>query len=215
MERHSPCSTWVFINKTKKNFKCRINTRPQRWSIFRAMEWLIFFFANFQWFLRRPSPLIVFWQSDHCHQWFFNGFWCCYHRFQWFSMVPDHWSNDAMVSMDRCCLINTVLKPSSISLQISPAKRMKSVQFHQSTSWVRSAWSSCLSWSRMMKNDWLGSTIRSRLQCQAFATQWRDLVVGYQQGRDVKKTATCVSEPWSLRFFWEFPKSIPVLYSTL
>ena len=26
----------------------------------------------------------------------------CYHRFQWFSMVPDHWSNDAMVSMDRC-----------------------------------------------------------------------------------------------------------------
>ena len=24
-----------------------------------------------------------------------------YHRFQWFSMVPDHWSNDAMVSMDR------------------------------------------------------------------------------------------------------------------
>ena len=31
-------------------------------------------------------------------------FWCCYHRFQWFSMVPDHWSNDAMVSMDRCGL---------------------------------------------------------------------------------------------------------------
>ena len=27
-----------------------------------------------------------------------------YHRFQWFSMVPDHWSNDAMVSMDRCGL---------------------------------------------------------------------------------------------------------------
>ena len=30
--------------------------------------------GNFQWFLRRPSPLNVFWQSDHCHQWFFNGF---------------------------------------------------------------------------------------------------------------------------------------------
>ena len=29
---------------------------------------------------------------------------CCYHRFQWFLMVPDHWSNDAMVSMDRCGL---------------------------------------------------------------------------------------------------------------
>ena len=28
----------------------------------------------------------------------------CYHCFQWFSMVPDHWSNDAMVSMDRCGL---------------------------------------------------------------------------------------------------------------
>ena len=27
-----------------------------------------------------------------------------YHRFQWFSMVPDHWSNDEMVSMDRCGL---------------------------------------------------------------------------------------------------------------
>ena len=32
-------------------------------------------------------------------------FLCCYHRFQWFSMVPDHWSNDAMVSMDRCGLV--------------------------------------------------------------------------------------------------------------
>ncbi len=30
--------------------------------------------VNFQWFLRRPSPLNVFWQSDHCHQWFFDGF---------------------------------------------------------------------------------------------------------------------------------------------
>ena len=28
-------------------------------------------------------------------------FFVFYHRFQWFSMVPDHWSNDAMVSMDR------------------------------------------------------------------------------------------------------------------
>ena len=57
--------------------------------------------ADFQWFLRRPSPLNVFWRSDHCHQWFFDGFLFSYHRFQWFSMVPDHWSNDAMVSMDR------------------------------------------------------------------------------------------------------------------
>jgi len=30
--------------------------------------------AYFQWFLRRASPLNVFWQSEHCHQWFFNGF---------------------------------------------------------------------------------------------------------------------------------------------
>ena len=28
-----------------------------------------------------------------------------YHRFQLFSMVLDHWSNDAMVSMDRCGLV--------------------------------------------------------------------------------------------------------------
>ena len=57
--------------------------------------------GNFQWFLRQPSPLNVFLQSDHCHQWFFNGCWSCYHRFQWFSMVLYHWSNDAMVSMHR------------------------------------------------------------------------------------------------------------------
>jgi len=31
-----------------------------------------------------------------------------YHRFQWFSMVPDHWSNDAMVSMDRRGLLGRV-----------------------------------------------------------------------------------------------------------
>ena len=36
-------------------------------------------------------------------------FWCCYHRFQWFSMIPDHWSNDAMVSMDRCGLVGSIL----------------------------------------------------------------------------------------------------------
>merc|ERR1711978_267185 len=30
--------------------------------------------ANFQWFLRRPSPLNVFGPSDHCHQWFYDGF---------------------------------------------------------------------------------------------------------------------------------------------
>ena len=57
--------------------------------------------GNFQWFWRRPSPLNVFWWHEHCNQWFFNGFWSCYHRFQWFSMVLDHWSNDAMVLMDR------------------------------------------------------------------------------------------------------------------
>ena len=46
--------------------------------------------ADFQWFLRRPSPLNVFWRSDHCHQWVFNVFLFFYHRFQWFLMVPDH-----------------------------------------------------------------------------------------------------------------------------
>ena len=29
----------------------------------------------FQWFWRSPSPLNVFWYSDHCQRWFFNGFW--------------------------------------------------------------------------------------------------------------------------------------------
>ena len=64
--------------------------------------------GNFQWFLRQPSPLNVFLQSDHCHQWFFNGCWSCYHRFQWFSMVLYHWSNDAMVTMHRYGLIDLV-----------------------------------------------------------------------------------------------------------
>ena len=63
--------------------------------------------ANFQWFLRRPSPLNIFRQSYHCCQWFFNGFWFCYHCFQWFSMIHYHWSNDAMVSMDRCGLFRS------------------------------------------------------------------------------------------------------------
>ena len=65
--------------------------------------------------LKRPLQIFNGFWGDH-HHWMFLGgltiaingftmvFWCCYHRFQWFSMVPDHWSNDAMVSMDRCGL---------------------------------------------------------------------------------------------------------------
>ena len=30
---------------------------------------------NFQWFWRTSLPLNVFWYSDHCQRWFFNGFW--------------------------------------------------------------------------------------------------------------------------------------------
>ena len=30
---------------------------------------------TFQWFWGTPSPLNVFWYSDHCQRWFFNGFW--------------------------------------------------------------------------------------------------------------------------------------------
>ena len=77
--------------------------------------------ANFQWFLRRPSPLNIFRQSDHCYQWFFNGFWFCYHRFQWFSMVQYHWSNDAMVSMDRCGLIHAL--SGILNVAVHPSER--------------------------------------------------------------------------------------------
>ena len=64
---------------------------------------------------KRPLQIFNGFWGDH-HHWMFLGsltiaingftmvFWCCYHRFQWFSIVPDHWSNDAMVSMDRCGL---------------------------------------------------------------------------------------------------------------
>ena len=66
--------------------------------------------------LKRPLQIFNGFWGDH-HHWMFLGsltiaingftmvFWCCYHRFQWFSMVLDHWSNDAMVSMDRCGLM--------------------------------------------------------------------------------------------------------------
>ena len=43
---------------------------------------------------------MFFGRSDHCHQWFYDGFLMLLP-----SMVPDHWSNDAMVSMDRFGLI--------------------------------------------------------------------------------------------------------------
>ena len=65
--------------------------------------------------LKRPLQIFNGFWGDH-HHWMFLGgltiaingftmvFWCCYHRFQWFSMVPDHWLNNAMVPMDRCGL---------------------------------------------------------------------------------------------------------------
>ena len=66
--------------------------------------------------LKRPLQIFNGFWGDH-HHWMFLGgltiaingftmvFWCCYHRFQWFLMVLDHWSNDGMVSMDRCGLV--------------------------------------------------------------------------------------------------------------
>ena len=65
--------------------------------------------------LKRPLQIFNGFWGDHHHWMIFGGltiaingftmvFWCCYHRFQWFLMVPDHWSNNAMVSMDRCGL---------------------------------------------------------------------------------------------------------------
>ena len=66
--------------------------------------------------LKRPLQIFNGFWGDH-HHWMFLGgltiaingftmvFWCCYHRFWWFLMVSDHWSNDAMVSMDRCGLV--------------------------------------------------------------------------------------------------------------
>ena len=66
--------------------------------------------------LKRPLQTSNGFWGDHHHWMFFGGltiaingfsvvFVFCYHHFQWFSMVQDHWSNDAMVSMDRCGLI--------------------------------------------------------------------------------------------------------------
>ena len=49
-----------------------------------------------------------------------NGFLFFYHRFQWFLMVPDHWSNDAMVSMDRCGLGQPNPIPDPLSSALTP-----------------------------------------------------------------------------------------------
>ena len=81
--------------------------------------------------LKRPLQIFNGFWGDH-HHWMFLGgltiaingftmvFWCCYHRFQWFSMVPDHWSNDAMVLMDRCGLIRIIFQPRiALASQIS------------------------------------------------------------------------------------------------
>ena len=50
-------------------------------------------------------------------QLYFNGFWSCscHQRFQWFSMVLDRWSNDAMVSMDRHGLCKPKVKSKNAS----------------------------------------------------------------------------------------------------
>ena len=71
--------------------------------------------CKFQWFWRDHCKFSMVFEETITIECFLGGltiaingftmvFWCCYHRFQWFSMVLDHWSNDAMVSMDRCGL---------------------------------------------------------------------------------------------------------------
>ena len=66
--------------------------------------------------LKRPLQISNGFWGDHHHWMFFGGmtiaingfsmvFLFSYHCFQWFLMVPDHWSNNAMVSMDRCGLM--------------------------------------------------------------------------------------------------------------
>ena len=93
-------------------------TRGEQWSFFGSDGMVIFFGVN------QPSPLTDFQPPDHCFQWFFDGFGVTQplpsadfqtiafndfsmvlgsfnHWFQWFSMVMDHWSNNAMVLMDH------------------------------------------------------------------------------------------------------------------
>ena len=63
----------------------------------------------------QPSPQINGFSGDHCHWW--NGscstigtngfsmvFWSVNHWWRWFSMVANHWSNDAMVTIHRSSL---------------------------------------------------------------------------------------------------------------
>ena len=87
--------------------------RGEQWSLFRSDEMVIFFLLEplasmvFRWFLgystittnwfSAPRPLLSR---------VFDGFGGI-QPFQWFSMVMDHWTNDAMVSMDRSPLNRT------------------------------------------------------------------------------------------------------------
>ena len=62
----------------------------------------------------------VFWAADHCLQWFYDVFLILLPSLSMVSMVPDHWSNDAMVLMDRCGLIRIIFQPRiALASQIS------------------------------------------------------------------------------------------------
>ena len=68
---------WSIFNLIWTLFEKNTISSPCEWILF-GSKWLTLRFeetiANFQWFLRRSSPLNVFGRSDHCHQWFYDGF---------------------------------------------------------------------------------------------------------------------------------------------
>ena len=89
--------------------------------------------CKFQWFWRDHCKFSMVFEETITIECFLGGltiaingftmvFWCCYHRFQWFSMVPDHWSNDAMVSMDRCGLTDILTDKTRQWSDLSPIK---------------------------------------------------------------------------------------------
>ena len=69
----------------------------------------------------------------------FNGFsmvWGSFnHWLQWFSMVMDHWSNDAMVSMDRWPLYQAIFNRAVFSIS-----KVDSYQSSMLTTWIHLGW---------------------------------------------------------------------------
>ena len=145
------------------------------------------------------SPLT----SDHCFQWFSDGFGVTqpspvndfhppYHWFQWFSVVMDHWSNDAMVSMNRSPLADwiwgaTIIREGIFSKRRQSWKRVGDIKTREKTSCHRLAPNSKKK-SRKERDAEKGSQRRGwRRTCKGKRTRGRGNIWFYVVRKAVRK----------------------------